>query len=291
MALSKDRKIERMEGIQAAFPVKTGATIFGGAMVATDATGYLVRGSDTAGLIFQGFAMDRYDNAGGQNGDLTAIVRRRGLLLCLIAAAVQADMGKNVFVADDQTVSLAAGSVNKIFCGVIAGIVDATHVWVDIEPAIKQADVAAHIADAADAHSASAIALADAGAHFGTDTAEAALQALAKTIVISLPRFTGWVKDGADKAIALPALELPVPVKIKRAYVNLSAAPTAGHTLALKLNTVALASVADANTQGSDEALAIAIAKDTALAITANETAGGAAANCDIILVAELASA
>lgn len=290
-ALTKDRKLERMDGVQAAFPVKAGSTIYGGALVAVDATGYLVRGSDTAGLVFQGIAMDRYDNALGQSGDLVAIVQRRGLVLCKIAAAVQADVGKNVFLLDDQTVSLTAGATHKIICGVIAAIADGTTVWVDIEPAVKQADVATHIADAAAAHSASAIALADAGAHFNSDDAESALQALAKTIVIALSRFTGWTKDGADKAIAIPPLKLPVPVKIKRAYVNLGTAPGATKTLALKLNTTALLSIAGTDTQGSAANLAINIAADTEFAIAANETASGAAANCDIMLVAEFAGA
>jgi hypothetical protein len=291
MSLSKDRRLERKDGVEQGFPVKTGSTIYGGALVATDATGYLVRGSDTAALIFQGVAMERQDNALGQNGDLTCIVRRRGLIACLIAAATQADVGKNVFLADDQTVALTASSTNKIFCGVIAGIIDGTTVWVDIEPAVKQADVATHIADTAAAHAASAISLADAGAHFATDDAESALQALGKTVAITIPRFTGWTKDGADKTIAIPPLKLPVQVKVKRAYVNLGTAPGAGKTLALKLNTSALLSITGTDTQGNTAALAITIAADTEFAITAAETAAGAGANCDIILVAELAGA
>jgi hypothetical protein len=132
--------------------------------------------------------------------------------------------------------------------------------------------------------------ISDAGSHFSTTegTVEAALQKLAKTIVIPLPRFTGWTKDGADKTIALPALELPVPVIVKRAYANLGTAPGTGKTLALKLNDTALLSIAEAATQGEAEDLAIAVAKDTDFVIKANETSGGTGANCDIILIAQV---
>ena len=214
--MAKDNKLERANGVEVGFLVKAGALIYGGALTATDPTGYLVRGSDSAGLIFQGVSMDHYNNSSGQNGDLIAALLRRGLVKSAIAAVTIADIGKNVFIVDDNTVALTANVTNKIFCGIIAGIIDSTTVWVDIEPAIKQADLAAHIAAVAAAHSASAIALADAGSFFGTDNAEAALQTLAKTIVIAIPHFTGWAKDGTDKAIAIPPVSLPVPAAANR---------------------------------------------------------------------------
>jgi len=201
-----------------------------------------------------------------------------------------ANVGDNVFLVDDEKVDLTANVTYKIFCGIIAGYIDSTHAWVDIEPAIKQADVATHIADTSAAHSGSAISIDDAGNHFSAaeDDVESALQKLAKTIVIALPGFTGWTKDGADHVIALPALELPVAVIVKRAYVNLGTAPGTSKTLALKLNDTALVSIAETATQGEAESLSIAVAADTDLIIKANETASGAGANCDIILIAQI---
>jgi len=112
------------------------------------------------------------------------------------------------------------------------------------------------------------------------------LQKLAKgPFFLTLPRFTGWTKDGTDKTITLPAIESPNPVIVKRAYANLGTAPGTGKTLALKLNDTALLSIAEDAAQGEAEALSIAIAKDTDFVIKANETAEGAGANCDITLV------
>lgn len=289
--LSDDKKIEYREGVELAIPVDDGDIIYAGALVCVNAAGYAVPGSDTAGLIFQGVARERADNSAGLDGAVSVTVRRRGLFKMPFATAIsQANVGDNVFIADDQTVDVAANLTNDIFVGIIAEYIDSTHAWVDIEPAIKQADVATHIADTSAAHSASAVSMTDAGNHFAAAEAsvEDALQKLAKSIVITLPRFTGWTKDGADKAIALPALELPVPVIVKRAYVNLGTAPGTDKTLALKLNTSALVSIEGTDTQGEAESLSIAIAANTDLAVTASETASGAGANCDIVLIAQV---
>lgn len=289
--LAADKAIEYTEGVELAFPVINADIIYGGAFVSVNAAGYAVPGNDTAGQIFVGVAVERKDNSSGEAGALSVNVRRRGLFKATLGTAItQANVGDNVFLVDDQTVDLTANTTNDIFCGIIAAYIDTTHAWIDIEPAIKQADVATHIADASDAHAASAIGLTDAGAHFAAaeNTVELALQKLAKTINITLPRFTGWVKDGTAKVIALPALEQPVAIVVKRAYVALGTAPGVGKTLALTLNGSALVSIAEAAVAGEAEALAIAVAQDTDLVISANETAAGAAANCDIILVAQV---
>lgn len=290
-ALSADKKTEYREGVDISLPVDDGDIIYAGALACVNADGYIVPGSDTEGLIFVGVAREYADNSGGQDGDVSAVVRRHGLFKMALGHSIsQANVGDNVFIVDDQTVDLTAYTTNDIFCGVIAEYIDATHAWVDIEPAIFQGDVAVHIADISGAHAASAISITDAGDHFAAteNTVEAALQKLAKTIVITLPRFTGWTKDGADHAIALPALELPVPVMVTRAYVNLGTAPGSSKTLALKLNDTALVSIAEANAQGEAESLTIAIAANADFIIKANETASGSGANCDIMLVAKV---
>lgn len=290
-ALSADKKTDIKEGVEVPVPVAAGTTIYAGAWACVNATGFLVPGADTAGLIFQGISRLFINNSLGQDGDEKGLVRRRGLVKATLGHAItQANVGDNVFLTDDETVDLAGNVTHLIFCGVIAEYIDATHAYIDIEPAIRQADVAAHIADASAAHAASAISIADAGAHFAAAeaTVEAALQKLAKTIVITLPRFTGWIKDGADKTIALPALELPVAVRIKRVYANLGTAPGEAKDLALKINDTALVTISGAATQGESEALDIAVAANTDLIVKANETAEGTGANADIMLVAQV---
>jgi len=134
-ALAQDQKIEWRPGNELGFPVAAGALIYGGALCALNSSGNLVRASDTAGLRFAGVAVERFDNGNGAAGELTATVRRRGVFKCAIAAAAQADVGKTAYVVDDQTVALAGGSTNKVYVGVIAGVIDGTHVWVDLDRA------------------------------------------------------------------------------------------------------------------------------------------------------------
>jgi hypothetical protein len=177
MTLSADKELQYTEGVELAFPVVASDIIYGGSLVCVNAAGYALPGSDTAGLIFEGVAIQRVDNSEGAAGAKRAALRRRGLIKAAMATAItQANVGDNVFVVDDESVDIAANVDNDIFCGVIAGYIDSTHAWIDIEPAIRQADVASHIADASGAHAASAISIADAGGFTSQTTVEAALQ-------------------------------------------------------------------------------------------------------------------
>jgi hypothetical protein len=176
-ALAADKQIELKDGVEIPAPVYRAVKIYGGALVCVNANGYLVPGADTAGLIFHGIAREQKDNTLGDDGDLTCRVRRRGLVKVILGTAItQANVGDNVFLVDDQTVDIAANCTNDILCGVIAEFIDTTHAFIDIEPAIRQADVATHIADTSAAHAASAISIADAGLFTAQTNVETALQ-------------------------------------------------------------------------------------------------------------------
>ena len=205
-ALTEDKAIERQDGVTLPFEMAGSEKVFGGALCCVNAAGYALEGSDTSGLIFQGIATEQVDNSNGSNGDLDITLRRRGLIKAIMGTAITiANVGDNVFLVDDQTVDLTGNVSNNIFCGIIAGYIDTTHAWIDIEPAIRQADVATHIADGSAAHAASAISIADAGTFTDQTEAEAALQEIyqdlltAKGIInIPMPTIT-------DAGVALAA--------------------------------------------------------------------------------------
>ena len=176
-ALTDDKKLEYTEGVEVITPVAASQTLYAGGFGCVNADGYALPGADTAGLIFQGIIREYVDNASGSNGDEDVIMRRRGLIKALMGTSItQANVGDEVYLADDQTVDLVGNVTNNIFCGIIARYIDSTHAWIDIEPAIRQADVATHIADGSGAHAASAISIADAGAFTSETEVEAALQ-------------------------------------------------------------------------------------------------------------------
>jgi len=182
--LSEDKQIEYREGVELEFEMAASEKVFGGALACVNAAGYCLEGSDTAGLIFQGWATEQVDNSDGSNGDLSIVLRRRGLFKVILDTVITiANVGDNVFLVDDQTVDLAGNCTHDIFCGIIAGYIDTTHAWIDIEPAIRQADVATHIADTSAAHAASALSIADAGAFTAQTEVEAALQEIYQSLL------------------------------------------------------------------------------------------------------------
>ena len=182
-ALTADQKIEYTDGVEAPYDVINADIIYGGSHVCINAAGYALPGSDTAGLIYVGEAMERVDNSLGNAGDKKVVVRRKGLIRMTFQTAITiANQGDNVFIYDDEKVDVTANVTNKIFCGIIAIYIDSTHAYVDINPAIQQADVATHIADTSAAHSASAISIADAGNFTAQTEVEAALQEIYQDI-------------------------------------------------------------------------------------------------------------
>lgn len=104
--------------------------------------------------------------------------------------------------------------------------------------------------------------------------------------IVTLPLFTGWVKNGADQDIVLPPLKIPTDYSITRAYAHLGTAPGAGKTLGLKLRGSAAITIAGAATMGANEALAIDWNRDSDLGVMANETAGGLGANAEVQFLA-----
>ena len=214
-ALTEDKSIERQDGVVKDFSMAATEKVFGGAFVCVNAAGYALEGSDTAGLIFQGVAEEQVDNADGLDGALDIEVRRRGLFKAILDTAITiANVGDNVFLVDDQTVDLTANVTHNIFCGIIAGYIDTTHAWVDIEPAVRQADVATHIADGSAAHAASAISITDTGAFTEQTEAEAAMQEIYQHLltakgIINIPMPT--ITDAGVALAAFANADDPLP--------------------------------------------------------------------------------
>lgn len=183
--LSADRQAPYKEGVEIPIPVGASKTIYAGSLVCIDgSTRYAEAGSDASGKIFVGVAQQQAVDTSGVAGTETVEVRRKGLFLFnLYTTATQADVGKSVFVKDDQTVALAANVTYAIYCGAIAAIESSTQVWVEIYPALLQTDVATHLADTSAAHAASAISIADSGTFTDNTEVESALQEIYQSLL------------------------------------------------------------------------------------------------------------
>lgn len=193
-ALSADKaSIAYQAGSSEDFPVYQSSTIYLGALVMVNASGYAIPGSDTAGGIFVGVNLDaQQDNSSGSDGDLDVTVTREGLFLMTFDTAIsQANVGDQCFLVDDQTVDLAGDTTNDIYCGVITKYVSSTSAWVDIAPAIQQTDVATHIADTSAAHDASAIGYGDDNSMTTETDVEGAIDEI-------YPKVTAVIADPGD---------------------------------------------------------------------------------------------
>jgi hypothetical protein len=119
--------------------VAASTTIYAGGMVCINATGYAVPAANTAGLSdVVGIATATVDNADGADGEMAIVVEygAGGAFMLDAAGGIsQADVGRDAFVSDDQTVTDAAASTNRVRVGKILEFIDeATNkVWVIID--------------------------------------------------------------------------------------------------------------------------------------------------------------
>lgn len=283
MALAQDRATSYRDGVERPYPVATGVKIYAGSLVCINASGYAAPGANTANFKFVGVAQQQVDNTLGANGAKTVRVKRTGEHLFKATSIAQADVGKIMYLVDDQTFD-ESDPGQGVVCGVLAEYVSATSGWLDIASGVKPSLAAA---------SADALTVSDAGDHFpaATDTVAEQIQALAGDLVpITIPRYTGWTKDATDQQLVGPKIELNYPCRIKRSYSNLGTAPGADKTLLIKLGADTMITITGTDTQGESEALDIAVPANSDLLSAAggvllNETAAGAAANLDLVLM------
>lgn len=109
------------------------AKIFAGTLVTKNASGYAVKGADTASFTFAGVAADTVDNSAGSAGDKKIDVYTEGTFeFGFSGTATQATEGLAVYVVDDSTVALAATTTNDVLVGKVVEFINASTVRVKI---------------------------------------------------------------------------------------------------------------------------------------------------------------
>lgn len=94
------------------YPVNAGAHIYKGAMVCMQISdGMLVDGTATTGTIFAGFAMEQVDG-GATDGAVTVGVWQRGVVTLAASSAAATNVGKLVYLVDNNTVAVAPQTGN-----------------------------------------------------------------------------------------------------------------------------------------------------------------------------------
>lgn len=137
-AVTTDLNTPRREGNTRNYPVGATATILAGTLLCWDtANDDIVNGADAAARSFAGVASEAVDNSAGASGALAVEVFDRGEFLFAHGEALTvADIGKEVYLADNATVDFMENITNPIFVGVITGIGEqsANDCWVEIQP-------------------------------------------------------------------------------------------------------------------------------------------------------------
>jgi hypothetical protein len=105
-------------------PVAASTTIYAGALVQWNTSGYAVAAADTASQRTAGLALEGVDNSGGSAGDVSVTVLRNVVAPFAVQAAsiALADSGLNATTQDDNTVADAATTTNDILCGLVVGM-------------------------------------------------------------------------------------------------------------------------------------------------------------------------
>ena len=131
VALTADRDTKQRSGAVFNRKVAAGVTIYKGALVALNASGFLVPGSAATTLKADGVC--KAGAVGGaSNGDVEAEVERGVFRFANSAAGdaiTIADIGNDCFIVDDQTVALTNGTNTRSVAGKIEDV-DALGVWV-----------------------------------------------------------------------------------------------------------------------------------------------------------------
>ncbi|MCO5083391.1 MAG: hypothetical protein M9955_17255 [Rhizobiaceae bacterium] len=129
-ALSGPRVPTRREGNKSSPPMKGSTKIWNGAIVVMD-SGLAVPGKTATGLVTLGIATDTVDNTGGDGA--AKITVERGTFKFANSASgdaiAGADIGKDCYVVDDQTVAKTNGSSTRSIAGKVIDV-DSDGVWV-----------------------------------------------------------------------------------------------------------------------------------------------------------------
>lgn len=114
------------DGKNWAYPI-TNARLYEGTLIVINAAGHAAMASDTTGTTaVVGYLDAPADGAGTTAGTVEGRVRRGGVAEFETVAGgnaiVQADVGRDCYVVDNQTVAKQAGTTNGVIAGEVMGI-------------------------------------------------------------------------------------------------------------------------------------------------------------------------
>src|SRR3990167_8501731 len=140
MAVTANQLITRTDGCKVGVPVAASTTIYQGTLTFINSTGYL--DDDTASGVnaFAGVAIENKDNSAGSAGDLTGEIWVDGAFDLVGSGFTQADVGKDVFAADNYVINLT-DAANSVKLGRCVEFVSTTVLRVKLHSSLAEAQV------------------------------------------------------------------------------------------------------------------------------------------------------
>lgn len=133
MALSADRNTPMMDAEIIGVPLAANKKAYAGGIACADASGYATPGATATTLTYLGRFEETVDNTGGSNGDKTVRIRRGKAFKFKNKSddlVTQAELGKTVYVVDDETVAKTSGTNTRSAAGKCLGV-ESDGVWVE----------------------------------------------------------------------------------------------------------------------------------------------------------------
>lgn len=134
-ALTADRATQKRQGVIDEVGVAASTKIYAGSLVCRNTSGYAVPAANSSGLVFAGVAQEYVDNSAGANDAVSVEVEKKGWHRFASSGLAITDLGRKLYISDDQTVTLTPGNV---YCGRLVAWISATETWVDIHPVVRE---------------------------------------------------------------------------------------------------------------------------------------------------------
>lgn len=131
-ALTAPRLLSEKAGATSTAPVAASTKIWQGAIVVMD-SGVAKPGATATGLVVLGVAEETVDNSGGIAGALTITPRRGTFRFVNLSsdALTTADVGKDAYLVDDQTVAKTSATNTRSIAGKVIDV-DASGAWIRV---------------------------------------------------------------------------------------------------------------------------------------------------------------
>jgi predicted RecA/RadA family phage recombinase len=133
--LTENYDAQGKAGALVSYPVAGSTHIYKGSLVCVNSEGYAVPGADSADYAFVGVAYEETNNTSGSAGDRRVRLLKTGSFVYSKEDAGQSDLGKLMYLSDDNTV--ADSTDHSVPAGIVVEVPNSSQVRLRIDTQVK----------------------------------------------------------------------------------------------------------------------------------------------------------